>query len=266
MADEETFQLHFLGTGGARHVMADQDRSTGGLLLSRRGTWLSIDPGPGALVKMRSMDPPFDPGKLSGIILTHGHIDHCNDINLLVDAMTRGGLYRRGTLFAPREALQGEGTVLYHYLRSYPREVVELESLSTYSVDGVQFFTSGPHLHGRETYGLLFPDTHGILSLVADTKYFSRLQTDYRGCRWMVLNLTVEKSSGPGVLHLDIQGAKKLIQGVEPDKVWITHFGKTILKLNPERVAMEISKSTGIPVFAACDGDRITLQADKNWE
>ena len=56
--------LRFLGTGGARWVVAKQIRSSGGFWLQADGTNVHVDPGPGALVRALTQLPPCDPATL----------------------------------------------------------------------------------------------------------------------------------------------------------------------------------------------------------
>jgi phosphoribosyl 1,2-cyclic phosphodiesterase len=49
---------------------------------------------------------------LDGILLTHKHLDHSGDINVMIEAMTEGGFKKRGVLFAPRDALEEDPVVL----------------------------------------------------------------------------------------------------------------------------------------------------------
>ena len=83
--------IKFLGTAGARFVVIKQLRKSGGIWISLDDTNLLIDPGPGSLVRCLSSKPKLNPTKLDGIILTHRHIDHSNDINIMIEAMTNGG-------------------------------------------------------------------------------------------------------------------------------------------------------------------------------
>ena len=95
---ERTNYIKFLGTAGARFVMIKQLRASGGLWVSSGETNILIDPGPGSIVRCASSRPKLDPGKLDAIILTHRHLDHANDINVMIEAMTEGGFKKRGVL------------------------------------------------------------------------------------------------------------------------------------------------------------------------
>src|SRR5580698_836008 len=101
----------FLGSGGARFVVARQIRASGGMWMRFGETQIHVDPGPGALVRALSHVPPCSPRELDGIVLSHKHLDHAGDVNAMIEAMTAGGFRKRGTLLAPQDALENEPTV-----------------------------------------------------------------------------------------------------------------------------------------------------------
>ena len=88
--------LRFLGTGGARFVVARQIRASGGIWMRFGETQIHLDPGPGALVRALSALPPCEPRQLDAIVLSHKHLDHSGDVNVMIEAMTSGGFRRRG--------------------------------------------------------------------------------------------------------------------------------------------------------------------------
>ena len=117
-------EIIFLGTAGGRMVVATQLRKSGGMWLVLNGKNILLDPGPGCL--MRSVELGFRPGKLDCIILSHKHIDHSNDINIMIEAMSGGSFRPRGVLLAPRDALEGEDPVVLRYVRRYIRNNIKV--------------------------------------------------------------------------------------------------------------------------------------------
>ena len=109
-------KIKFLGTAGARFVVSRQIRSSGGIWLTLDDTNILIDPGPGSLIRCLNSKPKLNPRDLDGIILTHRHIDHSNDINIMIEAMTNGGVNKKGVVFAPKDAYEQDPVIL-HYIR-----------------------------------------------------------------------------------------------------------------------------------------------------
>src|SRR5512140_145988 len=112
-------QLKFLGTAGARHVVATQLRHSGGLVYTAGGLRVWVDPGPGALVRALSSRPRVDPAKVDVLVVTHRHLDHAGDATAVVEAMSRGGFAPRGTLLAPRDALEAAEPVVQRYAQPF---------------------------------------------------------------------------------------------------------------------------------------------------
>ena len=88
---EQMNKIKFLGTGGGRFVVSKQLRKSGGIWISLDNTNILIDPGPGSLINSLSSKPKLNPRELDGVILSHRHIDHSNDVNIIIEAMTNGG-------------------------------------------------------------------------------------------------------------------------------------------------------------------------------
>src|SRR5437868_14468302 len=99
-----------MGTAGARFMVAKQLAASGGLYLENGSTRLSPDPAPGAVLQYAKRK--IDPSRLDGILVSHRHLDHCGDVNVITEAMTEGGFRRRGALFCPGDALGGDRVVL----------------------------------------------------------------------------------------------------------------------------------------------------------
>jgi phosphoribosyl 1,2-cyclic phosphodiesterase len=245
-------KLTFIGTAGARFMVAKQLAGSGGLYLESGKTRLALDPGPGAIVHYARHN--LDLTQLSGILLSHRHLDHSGDVNVMIEAMTEGGFRRRGTLFCPADALDQDPVVL-SYLRQFPREVVRVQPHGQYRLGDLEFASSSNHVHGAETYGFVIDS--GALGWVTDSQYYDRIAEDHKA-EVMVIH-TVLLRSRPDLLHLGVDDVERIIRDARPRLAIITHFGMTVWQANPETVAANLSQKTGVEVRAAKDGMAIEI-------
>ncbi len=243
--------IKFLGTAGARFVMIKQLRASGGIWISYKGTNILVDPGPGSIVRCAASRPKLDPAQLDAIILTHRHLDHANDINVMIEAMTEGGFKKRGTVFFPADAI-GQDTVILKHVLSFPEKLEVLEAGKDYRVGNFEFTTSMRHIHPVETYGIKFNPGRESVALLTDTRYFPELADFYKTDILIICVVFFEPR--PGIDHLCLADVKQLIGQIQPHKAILTHFGMTMLKAKPHLLAEEFSRESGIEVVAAYDG------------
>jgi phosphoribosyl 1,2-cyclic phosphodiesterase len=245
--------VRFIGTGGARMVVARQMRSTGGLWLRYKSTNLYIDPGPGALVRLHAARNGLRPPQLDGIILTHKHLDHSNDVNVMIEAMTEGGHNRKGVLFCPEDAIGEEGVVL-RYIRRYLDGIEVLKENGAYTIKDVSFSTPVRHIHQAESYGMVF-HLNKRIGLISDTRFFDALPDHYPVDILIanVLRINPILETDP-IDHLSLADFKEIIMRVRPEVAIMTHFGMSIIKEKPFLLAKALKKETGIQVVAAYDG------------
>ncbi len=251
--------IKFLGTAGARYVVAKQLRASGGIYIFGEGKRIILDPGPGTLVRCATSRPKIDITTLDGLILTHSHIDHSNDVNILIDGMTEGGFKKRGVLFAPRQAIEGDGAVVLPYLKGFLKAIIPLEERRSYELNGLRFHTSVRHRHPVETYGVKVELGGKIVSFMVDTRFFPELIESYMGSHILVINVVRYLPKGDEVMHLSIEDVKEIIRAIRPERTILTHFGMTMLRAGPWRVAEGLSEETGMEVIAARDGMRIEI-------
>ncbi|HQP91879.1 MAG TPA: MBL fold metallo-hydrolase, partial [Candidatus Omnitrophota bacterium] len=133
--------IKFLGTAGARFVMIKQLRASGGLWLRSKDVNVLVDPGPGCIVRCAASRPKLDPTKLNAIILTHRHLDHVSDVNVMIEAMTEGGFKKRGVVFLPHDAIDEDPVILKH-ARGYAGRIEPLEPENKYTIGDFSFETS----------------------------------------------------------------------------------------------------------------------------
>lgn len=243
--------IKFLGTAGARFVMIKQLRASGGIWVACNGTNVLIDPGPGSIVRCAKARPKLDPCRLDAIILTHRHLDHSNDINVMIEAMTEGGFKKRGIVFCPRDAVGNEPVIL-NYTQRLPERINILKGNKIYRIGQFSFRTSMKHLHPGQTYGLKFKIKNVSISLLTDTKYFPGL-LDFYKTDILIISVVFFKPR-PGIEHLSLEDAETLIKKIKPKKAILTHFGMTMLTAKPHIQAEQLSRRLGIEVLAAYDG------------
>jgi len=247
--------IKFLGTAGARHVVTRQLRSSGGLWYTLDGSKLLVDPGPGTLVKALSSDPLLDPSTLDAIMLSHRHIDHSSDVNIMIEAMTRGGTRRRGKVLAPHDALENDPVIL-RYIRGQVNEIVPTSEGVKQSAGRIGIEFPLQHRHPVDTYGYRLTWSGGTICHIVDTKFFPELVVAYRG-DILILNVVLDDPDdrkASFIYHLNINNARTLIGEIKPSSAILTHFGTTVLKAGPEEVAAGLKKDTGVEVIAARDG------------
>lgn len=249
-------QIKFLGTAGARFVVSKQMRNSGGIWINIEDTKILIDPGPGSLIRCLNSKPKIIPRELNGIILTHRHIDHSNDVNIMIEAMTNGGFDKKGILFAPKDCLNND-PVIFEYLRNYLKKIELLEEKKTYKIGNIKFSTPIKHEHGVETYGLNLFGKNYQISIISDTKYFKDLEKYYEG-DILIINVVLLNNNHK-IMHLSIDDVEKIIKKNKPKLCILTHFGMTVLKNKPWEIANNISIKTNIKVLAANDGMLINI-------
>jgi phosphoribosyl 1,2-cyclic phosphodiesterase len=252
-------QLKFLGTAGARHVVATQLRHSGGLLYTLDGFRLWVDPGPGALVRALASRPKIDPSKVDALLLTHRHLDHAGDATAVMEAMTGGGFKKRATLLAPADALDAE-PVVFKYAQDFPSRVERLREGGTYSLTpGLLLSTPLAHDHGVETYGYRLQAGSFTVGHVIDTFWMDALPAAYAGVDLLLVNATRREGGDRRLLHLGLDDAERLVAAVRPRLAVLTHFGMQVLREGPDEAALGISERTGVPTVAARDGQALPL-------
>jgi phosphoribosyl 1,2-cyclic phosphodiesterase len=249
--------LRFIGTGGARWVVAKQIRSSGGFRLEADGTSIHVDPGPGALVRTLAQVPPCDPATLDAIVLSHKHLDHSGDINAMIEAMCQGGWRPRGALCAPRDALDEtmQPVVLPYARRFVPRECVLEANGAPFTIGSVELRASLRLQHPVETYALHFRANGTRISYLPCTRYFEAIADDYRAQAPDVLVINVLRyRDSMDVDHMTYDDARRLVEAVRPGAAIMTHFGTRMLERDPKRLAAELEDATGVKTYAAYDG------------
>ncbi|ADY73219.1 metallo-beta-lactamase family protein [Desulfurobacterium thermolithotrophum DSM 11699] len=243
-------KLVFLGTGGSRYVAFGFQRQAGGLWFNFEGTNIHVDPGPGAFI--HSYKKGLEPNWVNFVILSHRHLDHCADVNHILEAMTLGGKRKRGILLCPEDAIEIDPVVLQYTRRNIEETVIIREGMNFEISHNLKVTFPVRNTHGVETYGMIFYWKKNI-GYISDTAYFEKIEEKYKDASdLLILNVTL-KEPNPRISHLSAICAEKIIGEIKPEVAILTHFGRTMLNAKPWEIAAEISKRTGVKVIAAYD-------------
>jgi phosphoribosyl 1,2-cyclic phosphodiesterase len=232
-------------------MVAKQLAASGGLYLEEGNTRISLDPGPGAIVQYAKRK--VDLTKLDAIVISHRHLDHSNDVNVMIEAMTDGGFRHRGRLYCPSDALDGDPVVL-KYIRNFPQEIVALEPEAEYTVGDITFATTPRHVHQVETFGFRFGNR---LGWVTDSAYYEGIAEQHRA-DVMVIHLVLMECRA-GLPHLCLADAERIIREAKPRLAILTHYGMTVWRAHPWELAADLTQRIGTEVKAARDGMSLEL-------
>lgn len=245
----------FLGSGGGRMVVLNQLRHSGGFWLKLGNVNILQDPGPGCLVMAHKR--MLKPSSLDAIVLSHRHIDHSNDINVMIEAMTGGGFQPRGLVIVPADCLNDDPVVL-KYVRPFTK-IVEIKEGMKFSIRDVNIIFPIRTVHPVETYGIIYEFNSIRLGYIPDTEYFPELAQAFAGIDFLIINV-VRMITDKRIRHLNIGQAGDLIGSIKPKMAILTHFGLQVLKASPEYQAKLISERTGVSVIAANDGLSVSFE------
>ncbi len=251
-------ELVFLGTAGGRMVVASQIRKSGGMWLELDGKNILLDPGPGCLLRCAELG--LRPSKLDCIALSHRHIDHSNDVNIMIEAMSGGGFRPRGMLIAPLDCLEGEDPVVLKYVRRYIKDnILVLKEGFRHGLDGVGIECALRLMHsGVECYGIKFHFEGRTLGYIADTKYFDGIAEAMRGCDTLIVNM-VRVTYDERFHHLMPGDVERILRVARPRLAVLSHFGMQVVRAGPRDIAGRLERATGVHTIAAEDGMRLRL-------
>jgi phosphoribosyl 1,2-cyclic phosphodiesterase len=253
-------ELIFLGTGGGRFATITQKRRTGGIRILSETLNVHLDPGPGGLIYSLGMG--LDPQKVRTVLISHAHPDHCNDAEILVEAMTSGMTKKRGVLAASHSALLGNEVCepsISKYHQQMPEKVIETKPGTAFNVNGMKIVATEARHSDPDAVGFrLETRTLGDIAYTSDTEFFEGIGKFYEGVRLLILCI-MRPSGEPWKGHMTTDDAIKILAEAKPEKAVITHFGMKMIFGGPNREAELIQQETEVPTIAAVDGMRLSM-------
>lgn len=260
-------EIVFIGTGGGRINLIKQIRGTGGFRINSKSANIHVDPGPGALTG--SIKFKQNPMKIDAIIVTHAHIDHCNDAGLMMEAMSRHMLDKRGLLIVSKYAVDGgekqdRSITLYHQSKIaeiYRAKTGDRKKFKTEKGEFEIEIMEAKH-DIEDAFGFKLFIDGVVIGYTGDTEYFDELGKKYAGCDYLIANC-LKPAADEYKGHMSSQDVALLMKNAKPKQGIITHMGMSVLRAGPKKEAAYISERSGVNVIAAYDGMKIGSGLEK---
>ncbi len=234
-------RITFLGGGGGRVINALQILPTAGFFVEFFNTNFYVDPGPCVLCKLKEMK--IKPFIIKNVVVTHFHCDHSAGLYSLLDAVTLGGIKKRGNLFAP-ESLLKEKVVPDYLINSLNKVVVMKEK--SFDVDDIKVtFTKA--IHGIETYGIIFEGDNKRVGYSSDTAFREEIALQYKDVDLLILNV-LRPGNSKLENHMCVNEAIEFIKIANPKKVVVQHFGYKFYNYGIYNEVERIKKETKVDV------------------
>jgi ribonuclease BN (tRNA processing enzyme) len=252
-------KIIFLGTGGDALVVGKQLRASGGFILQINENQFHIDPGPGALVRAAQYDVNLREN--TAVLVSHAHVNHCNDVNAVINAMTHAGLDKFGVLIGNKTVINGnaeEKPILTEFHKKCVEKVIAMEYGQKIGIDNVEIKALYARHSDMDTIGFKFITPEFTLSYTSDTEFSNDLAKFHEDSDIMVINV-VYPSDIKEKYNLNSEDALKLINKVQPKLAILQHFGIKMLSVNPLHEARELQKRTKTQIMAAKDGLSLDL-------
>jgi len=248
----------FLGTAGDEFVVGKQLRASGGIIIRVEGYQFHLDPGPGALVRARQMG--INLRENTAVLVSHSHINHCNDVNAVIAAMSHNGFDVNGVLISNMTFANGSEEakmppLLTKFHRNCVERIIAAKPGQRIGIENVEIQTLKAFHEDPNAMGFKLITPKFTLSYSGDTGYNKELIEQYKRSDILVLNVVYPKGAGKkDSNNLNIDDAVKIIDKVQPKLAVITHFGKDMVNADPINEARELQRATGVQILAATDG------------
>ena len=213
-----------------------------------------IDPGPGSLVMAK--EAGINLRANTALFVTHNHLNHCNDINAVIDAMTYGGFDKKGVLVANNTVINGSNNLapfLHKYYRDCLERFIVLEEGRKVGINDIEIMAIKAKHSEPDAIGYKFITPDYTLTYTGDTTYNVETISEYEDSNVLILNVPCLKKEDARD-NLCKEDAINIIKKVNPRLAIITHFGIKFLKADPLYEIREIQKETNCQVIAAKDG------------
>ncbi|MFB6180589.1 MAG: MBL fold metallo-hydrolase [Candidatus Nanohalobium sp.] len=245
-------KLNFLGTGGGRFVTGMQRRKTGGIVVETEETQVHVDPGPGALVETHENAAPE---QTEAVIVSHAHLDHCNDVEPIIEMMTEA-YGNPGAVYANRTAMEGYGDIekaVSEYHKNLCLKTETLEENSEYKFKDLKIESQEMFHNDPKTQGLKLSTEEKTVGFWTDTEFSEELLPFYEECDTLVIYCVRPRNKGLSG-HISLDEVPKIVEATEAKTVILTHFGSKFLDSGMEEEENWLEEQVEAKIIFAEDG------------
>ena len=247
-------RIMFLGVGGDSYVVGKQVLSSGGIIIRLGELQFHIDPGPGSLVKAKQYD--INLRENTALLVSHNHINHSNDANAVIAAMTHNGEDKKGVLISNVTVLEGDeknSPVITDFHKKCLEKKIKLEAGGKAGIGNVDIHATRTKHSDKEGIGFKFYTPNFVLSYVGDTEFTKEIVEEHKGSDIIILNV-VNPGEQKIKNQMNTSEAIEFLKIAKPSLAIITHFGIKMLSADPINEARTIQKESKCQVIAAKDG------------
>jgi len=224
-----------------------------GYLVEADGSSIWVDAGTGTFMALARH---VDPGRLSAVVLSHVHVDHCSDLFGLYGYLAYGP---SGVVPVPVYAPAGGAELLTAFARAGVEHVFNtvLDLVTVAPGDGVtagsMSLTFGEAVHPVPALTTRITVCEGAMVYSGDTGPGSDLAELARGCDLLLCEATIagERDDTTYPYHLTAFEAGALAARAGVDRLMITHLAHTV---DPAEAAREAAATFGKEVVVAAPG------------
>ncbi len=238
----------FLGTSGEISLTGKQLRGSGGIIVKTKECQFLIDPGPGTL--SRAAEYGINLRENTAILISHAHMNHCNDINAVIAAMTHNGLDTRGVVITNPTVMEQNLITPFH--QKCTEKIIVTQPGKKIGIENIEIQTTDADHDDPQTIGFKIYTPKFLVGYTSDTKYSKELAEQYKKTDILIINCVhLDKTKEK---QLTIEDAIKIIKIAKPKLAILTHFSKKLLTSEPIYIAREMQKKLKTQVIAAEDG------------
>ena len=202
-------KIIFLGNLGSEAII--ENGSSAGIIINIEDKQFHIDPGPGALIKLNQYNIELNNPV---ILVSHKHIGHCNDLNLLIEKTKSP---ENKTIVITNDDVINNIITEYHKSLA---KLIDIEKEKTIKIGNIEI-KKIKAFHSVKTTGFKFFAPEFTLAYSSDTRFDNKLIEEYKNTDILILNVTSKLKQEN---NLSISDAEKIIKKVKPKLTIITYW------------------------------------------